>query len=238
MYDRSVFMRFILLTALFCIAWAGLLPVTAAGAAEQSSLEGRVLDTKGMPVEGAMVYLYAGPDVRRTANFISNRTDREGRYRIPLPPGRYWAVARLKKAEGYGPLMPGDKHSGDPVEVELARGGTVRMDFTVADLQEAIRTRSKERERAFRITGRIVDEQGAPQPGAYAMANRSAVLLGIPDYLSLGADEAGRYTLYLPRGNYYLGAATVFPPGRDSVLKGPVSVDGDRADVDIVKKGP
>ncbi len=235
---RPVSIRSILLVALFCVAWAGPLPVMSAGAAEQSSLDGRVLDTKGMPVEGAMVYLYAGSDVRRTANFISNRTDREGRYRILLPPGRYWAVARLKKAGGYGPLMPGDKHSGDPAEVEITPGGKARMDFTVADLQEAIRTRSKDRERAFRITGKIIDEQGAPQPGAYAMGNRTAVLLGIPDYLSLGADEGGRYTLYLPRGNYYIGAATVFPPGRDSLLKGPVSVDGDRADVDIVKKGP
>ncbi len=241
MRGRPAFLRNLafVLAALLVASWSGILAVPpAAGAGEQATFEGRVRDTKNKAVEGAMVFLYASPDIRRTANFISNRTDSEGRFSVVLPAGHYWAVARLKKVEGYGPLMPGDKHSGDPVEVEFGPGKTVRMDFTVADLQEAIRTRSKDRERAFKISGRIVDDQGAPVPGAYAIANKAARVLGIPDYLSAWADEEGRYTIYLPRGKYNLGAARSFPPGQDYVIQGQISVDADKAGVDIIGKKP
>ena len=223
--------------ALF-LAWGPGAGPRLAWGEERATFEGKVVDTKGVPVEGALVFIYTTPDVRRTANFISNRTAGDGRYRVVLPAGSYWAVARLKHGETYGPLMPGDKHSGDPVEVEFAPGKTVHQDFTVADLQEAIRTRTKDRERAFRVTGRIVDEGGTPVAGAYAIANKTARLIGIPDYLSAWADDGGRFTLYLPRGKYYLGAASIFPPGRDVPLQGTLTVEGDRQGVEIMVKTP
>ena len=79
-----------------------------------SVIMGKVSDVDGKAVEGVMVFLYDSPDVKRSANFISARTDKEGRYRMIVPAGRYWLVARSKNIETYGPLMLKDRHSGDP----------------------------------------------------------------------------------------------------------------------------
>ncbi len=195
---------------------------------------GRVSDVDGRAVEGARVFVYGTPEVRRSADFISAPTDKDGRFRMVLPPGRFWSIARWKKGEDYGPLMPGDKHSGEPVEVEISSGREVAMDFTVADLKEAQKKKAREREGAVKISGTIVDENGAPVKGAYAFANRSETVSGIPEYLSAWVDDEGRYTLYLPRGKYYLGGAIAFPPGRSYALRGEMALDGDKSGVTIV----
>jgi hypothetical protein len=60
----------------------------------------------------------------------------------------------------------------------------------------------------------------------------------IPDYLSAWTDEEGSYTLYLPRGRYYVGYATTFPPDKKYVIDRAVVVETDKADMDIVIKIP
>ena len=107
-------------------------------AEDLSVLKGSITDVRGRPVEGAMVFVYVNSDVRRSAEFISAPADAQGRYRMTVPAGTYWVVARLKKTEGFGPLMPGDKHSGEPREVELLVGSDREADFVVADLRDAI----------------------------------------------------------------------------------------------------
>ncbi len=219
-----------------CLAvWCGPSGGTEARAAEKSLLTGKVSDAAGRPVEGAMVFVYSNPSVRRSADFMSPPTDSDGVYRVFLPPGRYWAVARLKKTDGVGPLMPGDKHSGDPVEVDLTSDKEAGVDFTVVDLGEAIRMKEKPREGAFRITGRITDEKGAPLVGVYAVASRHKELSGMPDYLSTWVGDDGIYMLYIPRGTYYMGSASAFPPGETYLMNGEIKVDGDRSGVDIVR---
>lgn len=208
-------------------------PATAEGTAV---LAGKVLDVDNRPVEGARVFAYDGTDTRRSANFLSAPTDQEGSFHMVLAPGRYWVVARLKKADGYGPLMPGDKHSGEPEEIELASGQEVVRDFIVADLKDARKARSKDREGPIRISGRILDEKGAPLTKAYAIAQKQKTIAGIPDYLSAWVDAEGHYTLLLPRGRYFVGGATSFPPGRNYFLQGEIVVDADRSGVNIVRK--
>jgi hypothetical protein len=200
------------------------------------TLTGKVRDAKGRPVAGAEVFIYNTPQVKRTADFISPQTDKNGVYAIVLPAGTYWAVARSRKGgERFGPLMPGDKHSGDPVEIDC-KSQQLNMDFTVLDLKEAAGLMGKKtmRQDCFRIQGRILDRDGKPVPSAYAMANRDRPMSEIPDYLSAWTDEEGRYTLYLPAGAYRLGYATAFPPGsrRDGTTR--ITVKGDRNGVDIV----
>ncbi len=198
-------------------------------------LTGKVSDASGLSVEGAMVFIYSSPAVRQSADFMSAPTEKDGIYRLLLPPGRYWAVARLKKSIGFGPLMPGDKHSGEPVEVDLAMEKEVTLDFTVVDLKEAMNLREKTREVAVRVTGRIVDGKGTPLAGVYAVAGRREKVSGVPEYLSAWSDADGRYTLYVTKGKYHLGSAAAFPPGETYVAGPAVTVDGDKAGMDIVR---
>lgn len=201
-----------------------------------STLSGRVIGVEGRAVEGALVFLYAAPDVRRSPEFTAGPTDRDGRYRVVVPPGRYLAVARVKMKESMGPLMPGDKHSGEPREVEVGPGRDVTMDFVVLDLKEALKTKRKDREGPVRISGRILDEKGLPVRGAYAVAYRPGKTGGLPDYLSAWTDGEGRFTLVVPRGLYSLGTATTFPSGDDLVTYGTFTADRDRAGLDIIRK--
>lgn len=222
--------------------FAGILLVTAfagvAVAQQNATFTGRVTDAAGRPAEGAMVFVYGSRDVRRPADFISAPTDREGNFRTAVPPGKYWAVARLKKTEGFGPLMPGDRHSGEPQEVEFAPGQETEMQFVVVDLKEAMESKRKDREGPVRISGRILDEKGLPVRGAYAIANKSERIIGFPDYLSAWVDAEGRYTLVLLRGRYYIGSALAFPPGDDAVVNELLNVEADMSGRDLVRRGP
>jgi hypothetical protein len=207
---------------------------SCAYAEEKSVLKGQVMDAECNGVEGAMVFVYDSPQVRRPGDFISGHTDKDGMYRMVMPPGTYWAVARLKKSGDYGPLMPGDRHSGDPVEIEMEPGGETVMDFTVTDLQEAIEIRKEERERPVRISGRIIDQNGSPVRTAFAIASRTRNATGIPDYLSPWVDKEGRYILYVPAGTYFIGGALSFPPDQNYFMDKEMEFDEDRTDIDIV----
>ena len=206
-----------------------------AHAGENATLSGSVQDMDGKPVQGAEVSVYTGPNVRGTADFISPRTDSNGKYSIVLPQGRYWAVARVRQSgEQFGPLMTGDKHSGDPVEIELTQE-VQQVNFSVADLKEAAAlSEKKTSENTVVIRGRILDGNGNPIKSAYAFANRTGEVPEIPDYLSSWVDEKGQYTLFLPRGKYFLGYATAFPPGPHAVLFKEIMLDRDAGNIDIV----
>jgi hypothetical protein len=212
----------------------GLYPV-AASSGENATLTGLIRDVGGKPVEGAEVFIYSSAEVRRTADFISSPSDTEGRYTISLPAGTYWCVARWRKGGSrFGPLMPGDKHSGDPLEIDVTRSAS-RADFTVADLKEAAGLiKKKTREDYVKITGRILDRDGKPAQGVYAIASTTGSISEIPDYLSPWTDEAGTYALYLPRGKYYLGFSDRFPPDSRAAFTREVLLQGDKDDLDII----
>ena len=126
-----------------------LLAFLAAGevsALEKAVLTGQVFDIKGNTVEGAEIFVYGTFDTRRPADFISARTDDEGRFQMNLPLNTYWVVARTRQGEKYGPLMPGDRHSGEPVEIELDHAGEFIQDFSVMDIIDAARLMKKIRE--------------------------------------------------------------------------------------------
>jgi hypothetical protein len=212
---------------------SNLFPATAI-AEEKSIFNGRVMDTEEKPVEGAEIFIYDSPDVKRPADFISARTDKEGRFQIVLPIGKYWAVARLRSGERYGPLLPGDKHSGEPVEIELAPDKEIKKDFIVADIREAVRTKQKIREDYIKIKGRILNKNGFPVKMVYAIADKNKVITEIPDYISAWTDNDGNYTLYLPRGKYYIGYATVFPPGQKYTLNKEVVFETDKSEINII----
>lgn len=206
---QSQKMRFFLLSAI--IFFFGQAPFLCAGQA--GFLEGRIIDISEEPVKTAEVYVFDSPDVKRPADFISNRTAEDGRYRVQLPAGNYWAVAIFRQDGGrFGPLGASDKHSGDPVAFEIADGVSRSMDFMVMNLREAARKHQKKSDELIKVTGRVVNQAGTPVKMAYAMAHRLQQFGNLPDYISVWTDEQGEYTLYLPPGRYFLGASVGFPP--------------------------
>lgn len=207
-------------TLFLTLAAAVLLSAISAIAADRFTLRGTISSLGGDPVADAEVYLYASKNTRRPADFISPKSGPDGTYRMVLPQGSYWAVARIKTGERFGPLMPGDRHSGEPVRVAPEGDDELIQDFTVADMQELAQKREKSREELIELSGTITDADGKGVAGAYAYARTSLLTATLPEYISAWTDESGRYRLKLPPGHYYLGSATVFPtPAKTAPFK-------------------
>ena len=239
MHIRSVFGR--IKTHPILIALLGVLVAfTLAGAGsamgqETGVLAGRVVDVLGKPVAGASIFVYTSSNIRRPADYISAATDAAGAFRIILPPGQYWAVARVRKgAELYGPLLPGDRHSGPPLETEVRSGETVEEEFIVADLRETSQLEVKLDTSFLQIGGVLLAKEGTPLANGYAFARREATGRGIPEYVSAWTDDSGRYTLFLPAGTYWLGLARTFPPGPETVPWQKVVIDKQAENINIV----
>jgi len=198
-------------------------------------LEGRIMDINDSPVQGAEVYAYNSPKVKRPADFISKKTGADGGFRLILPPGKYWAVAIYRKSgERFGPLGMGDKHSGEPIELDFKDREERVMDFVVLDLREAARRLSKKSADTVKISGRIIDARGKPVQTAYAVADNKQNSEDMPEYISAWTDDMGRYILYLPRGRFYVGAAGEFPPAHGFSLSREFIFEDDVSNLDII----
>jgi hypothetical protein len=198
----------VLFVSLLISAMVGIFPVCAG---QTGQLNAKISDIDARPLEGAKLFLYDSPNVRRPADFISSQSDRTGRVRIVLPPGRYWVVARYKADGKYGPLLPGDKHSGEPLEVEVT-GSEVAADFVVADIREIGQKKRAGATDAVHLKGRVLDATGAPVAQAYVHVSGTREFSEFPEYLSAWTGEDGEYEVYLPAtGTYFVGASRRFP---------------------------
>lgn len=205
-------------------------------AAEFATLSGRILNVAGKPVQGAEVFAYTTADVKRPADFMSGKSTPEGNYQLVLPEGSYWIVGRLRTDNAqFGPLSSKDKHSGEPKPMEISAGGNQLLDLTVADIREAaILHRSKNADNSILVQGRIVDPNGQPVAMAYALASSRNKPGDVPEFLSGWTGTDGKYSLYLPPGEQYLGGATIFPPPLDIQLEEKITVTADTQLKDIV----
>jgi hypothetical protein len=175
-------------------------------------LKGHILDNDRKPVEGGEVFVYATRQIRRPADFISPKSDRDGLYRTELPAGHYWVVARVRSGAGYGPLSIGKRHSGEAREIEGDAGNELPLDFIVADVREMARSQRKTGDDFIRVEGRILDRDSKPAAGVYAFARGEKSGTRLPEFISPLSDIEGRYVIYIPAGRYCLGTAAVFPP--------------------------
>lgn len=202
---------------------------------DTGALAGRVLDVARNPVAGAALFVYNNGNIRRPADYISPPTDSAGEFRLTLPPGHYWVVARARQGEEkYGPLLPSDRHSGAPLETDILAGETAEAEFIVADLRETSQLEAKLDASFLQIEGVLLTREGEPLGNAYAFARREAVAGGIPEYVSAWTDDSGRYTLFLPAGTYWLGLARAFPPDPEAVPGQKVVIDNGAEKINIV----
>jgi len=186
------------------------------GAENTFTLEGVISTLSGEPVQDAEVYIYSSSNTRRPADFISTKSGKNGVYRLILPRATYWGVARIKKGERFGPLQPGDKHSGEPAKIEPDAEKSVALDFTVADMQELAQRREKGREELLMEISGTITANGAAVAGAYVYARIGRISATLPEYFSGWTDSTGKYRLKLPAGSYFLGCSKSFPPAGPS----------------------
>lgn len=221
---------FVLLLAVALVGGCG-----PAFAVEASKISGKIVDAAGSPVAGAQVYVFASANTKRPADYMSNRTAADGVYEVKAPAGKYWLVAMARKSgAAFGPLGLEDRHSGEPVVVELKDSGLAGQDFTVVGLREAARQHQKENADLVKVRGVIVDTEGKPVENAAVLADPVGHPGGVPQYVSAWSDAEGRFFLYVPRGKLFLGATRNFPPpGGDIVLPEEYRFNADRADLRV-----
>lgn len=223
--------RFIL-SVLCCLL---LLPPALARAGENFVFRGQIVDTGDRPVAGAEVYVFDSANVKRPADFVSNRTGADGYYRVELAPGHYWCLAIMRTSgASFGPLGRDDKHSGEPIEIDSAGKKEFIKDFTVMDLREAARVNQKRGEAVVKISGKILDDDGLPVEMAYVLADPQRKFGDMPRYLSTWTDVDGRYVFFLPTGKFFIGASKDFPPASDYVLSKEVDFARDTEGFDLL----
>lgn len=202
---------------------------------ENGVFAGRVVDVARHPVAGAAVFVYNSANIRRPADYISPPSDTAGGFQLTLPAGHYWVVARKRQGEEkYGPLLPGDRHSGAPLEIDITAGDTLEEEFVVADLKETSQLAVKLDTSFLHIAGRLLTKEGEPVANGYAFARRDPAGKGIPEYVSAWTDGSGGYTLFLPPGTYWLGLARIFPPGPETVPWQKETIDNPSKNINIV----
>ena len=223
--------RVFIIVFLFLLLWA---PIQTP-AAENFVFRGQVVDTANKPVVGAEVYVFDSANVKRPADFISNRTGADGYFRVELPPGHYWTMAIMRvSGASFGPLGKDDKHSGEPIEIDSAGKKEFSKDFTVMDLREAARANQKRSETVIKISGRILNDDGLPVEMAYVLADSHRKFGEMPQYLSTWTEVDGRYVLFLPKGKFFIGASKDFPPESDYFLPKEVDFVSDTEGVDLI----
>jgi hypothetical protein len=201
-------------------------------------IRAKVVDATGNPVKGAYIFVYDSPDTRRAVDLVSPVTDENGFCEKAIPPGSYWILARLKSNAKFdmGPLKIEDKFSGDPLELEAIQGEVYDLNFTVVDLLDTIKTKSKKRKDLTKVTGKVINAKGEAMVGVFAYANRNQSPLSMPDYFSAWTESDGKYILYLPKGKYSIGAAAVMSHKKRYKATQEITVDNELNGVDIVLK--
>lgn len=196
----NILFSLFLITAIFSLpSWAQ----------DTVTLKAKITNVSGQPLQGVKVYIYESTNVRKPADFITGTSDSQGSISAVIPPGKYWAVARLKNDGLYGPLMPGDKHSGEPMQLEITSDVPLSADFVVADIQEMGQKKRTDSALTRKIQGRILNAEGKPVAGAFAYACNSREFEAVPEYVSISTDESGLYTLLVPiEGRLFVGSST------------------------------
>lgn len=168
----------------------------------ETGLEGVVL-SGDRPLAGAEVEVYLREEKdRSTSPFSVAVTDAEGRYRLLLPPGRYFLIGKKKDEDGGRPRMLMAECPANPLEVVRGMKRVPPFSLTEMGMAEALTP-----DPGTAVEGRVT-AAGRPAAGAWVYVYTDPVpgLMG-PSYgAAAQADADGRFRIELPAGSYYLAA--------------------------------
>ncbi|MBA3015899.1 MAG: hypothetical protein FP815_13290 [Desulfobulbaceae bacterium] len=223
----------------FTAFWAMSINVSAETIKNMALVKARVTDVDKKPVKGAYIFFYDSADTKRAVDLVSPVTDQNGYCEKEVPPGQFWVLARLKSNATFdmGPLMIEDKFSGDPIEIEVTPGEVLELDFTVMDLLDTIKNKSKKREDLNKVSGRVINDKGEPLTDVFAFANKHQSPLSVPDFFSASTENDGRFIVYLPNGNYNLGAAVSLTSDQRYKADQPIKVAGNLDNLEVILVG-
>jgi hypothetical protein len=143
-------------------------PVVPSGSAQGNGLEGRVT-VDGTPIAGGVVFVYlAYDDVLAFMPYAASvPTGDDGSYRLDLPPGKYFVVAKHRAAgPADGPLAVGDGLSfngSNPITVDPGRH--VHVGFSLPRKLAEVAYQDGADPATGSIEG-VVEYQGRPLEGA------------------------------------------------------------------------
>ena len=170
----------------------------------RSGLRGEI-SFQDEPLEKVYLYVYkkTDSDFKGPAWFV--QPVQNGNFRMSLPPGDYWLLARKRLKGGqYGPIEIGDYFNfyyGNPVHIDKGELKHIRLE-TITRLSML----EEDPDIEFSgIRGQVVGQDGSPAAGLRVFAYRSAAMSGTPAYISAVSDAEGQYRLEIPEaGSFWL----------------------------------
>jgi len=168
----------------------------------ESGLEGTILFSE-QPLPGASVEIYLKQEKdRSTAPFSVVTSDSEGHYKVALPEGRYFVIAKKKLLDGERSRMLMAESPANPIEVS---GGVTSL--APFNLREMGLGGELIPEPETFVSGRLTSPS-AVLDGAWVYVYTEPVLgLVGPSYAAAVRVEAdGRFRIALPAGRFYLTA--------------------------------
>ncbi len=194
---------------------------------KRSGLQGRI-SYQGEPLEQSYLYIYQDyqKNFKGPAYFIQPVA--KGNFRLSLPPGEYYVLAR-KRARGgqFGPIEIDDYFNyyyGNPVQVKSGEVQQIELE-TIKRLAML-----EEEEQAFQgIKGRVVGPDGQGISGLRVFAYRDQQMSGMPSFFSPESDKNGYFQLSIPElGSFHLLARRSFGgPASDGELYGKYAGNAD-----------
>ncbi len=176
----------------------------------ESGIVGRV-SLAGQPVQNAIVTVYPGlsSQLKGMGMAMAAPTDDRGYFELPLGPGTYYLVVRVRRnGQMAGPLKAGDLFgylSGNPLVVST--GDTVRVHIPLIEVPEKVKRHAANLFGNTLVTGRVLDTAGKPVAGLQVLLYDDSMMLNRPLFVSQKTGADGSYQLSFPAGGHYYLAA-------------------------------
>ncbi len=182
---------------------------TSPTAAKRSGIYGEI-SFQDQLLQRSYLYVYKNPGKGFKGPGYFIQPVAKGRFRLNLPPGDYYLLARKRERGGqFGPIEIGDYFNfyyGNPIHVTAGQVREVKIETItrLSMLEEDVIDFQG-------VRGQVVNGAGEAQVGLYVFAYRQPEMTGSPDYFSAPTDQKGLFELSLPDGGpYYLLARQAF----------------------------
>ncbi|RMF48480.1 MAG: carboxypeptidase regulatory-like domain-containing protein [Deltaproteobacteria bacterium] len=192
-----------------------------------SGIEGEI-SYQDQPLEKVYLYVYRDARSGFKGPAYNILPVEKGHFRLRLPPGDYFLMARKRQAGGrYGPVAIGDwfnYYYGNPVHIEPGTIRHVRLE-TITRLSNL----EQGEEVPFHgVNGRIIGPDGKGVAGLHVFAYDRPEMTGTPRHFSEASAADGTFSLRLPAGRWYLLARKSFGgPAAEGELYGKYRGSGD-----------